>query len=427
MAFTTIPISQPDAQPAAPGRAEGVARNRSRRHPQWTRFLGCWRRVGAVASGQRTRTLLFELVVLAAVLAVVGAEAPRLATAVGDGLARLAHPDLVGLSAAAAADAVSLVALSQVPRLLLARAGVRLGRVEALVLTLASNGMAVVLPAGTVTSSVWLARQYARRGARLAVATWVVLAAGFAEAVTLIGVLLVGAFVGRVVAPVLVAVVTVVFVVATAGFVALVHRAEGAGATVSQRGASQRGPLPAAPPVRQRLAGRLAGLVGETAGQRAGWRTGTAVLFACGVNWLADAACLGSVFVLLRLPVPWRALLVAYAAGQLVGSLVPVPGGLGAVEGGMTGVLVAFGVAAGPALAAVAVYRLLGYWFPTMAAVPSYGLAQRLGVVERPPELAPAGAEGAPGPGWRAAERALAGGAGIEPATFGSKVRRSAN
>jgi uncharacterized protein (TIRG00374 family) len=101
------------------------------------------------------------------------------------------------------------------------------------------------------------------------------------------------------------------------------------------------------------------------------------VLAACLVNWLADAGCLTGAFLVLRMPVPWKALLLAYAAGQLAGAVVPLPGGLGAVEGGMIGVLVVFGVGAGPAVAVVAVYRLIGYWGPLLVALPGYGWARR--------------------------------------------------
>jgi len=53
------------------------------------------------------------------------------------------------------------------------------------------------------------------------------------------------------------------------------------------------------------------------------------------------AACFG----LAGLSVPWRGLLFAYVAGQLAGRLVPLPGGMGGVEGGMFGALTLTGTA----------------------------------------------------------------------------------
>ena len=61
-------------------------------------------------------------------------------------------------------------------------------------------------------------------------------------------------------------------------------------------------------------------------------------------------------------PWPWRGLLFAYAAGQLAGRLVPLPGGLGGVEGGVLGALTLTGISPAAAAAAVIVYRVAGYW-----------------------------------------------------------------
>jgi len=70
------------------------------------------------------------------------------------------------------------------------------------------------------------------------------------------------------------------------------------------------------------------------------------------------AACFG----LAGLSVPWRGLLFAYVAGQLAGRLVPLPGGMGGVEGGMFGALTLTGTASATAAAAVIVYRVAGCW-----------------------------------------------------------------
>jgi len=49
---------------------------------------------------------------------------------------------------------------------------------------------------------------------------------------------------------------------------------------------------------------------------------------------------------------------MGYFVGML-GNLLPLPGGVGGVEGGMVGTFVAFGEPAGPALVAVLAYRLV--------------------------------------------------------------------
>jgi hypothetical protein len=56
-------------------------------------------------------------------------------------------------------------------------------------------------------------------------------------------------------------------------------------------------------------------------------------------------------------------IVVAYFVGTLANTL-PLPGGIGGVEGGMIGALAAFGVDPGLALIAVLAYRGFAFWLP---------------------------------------------------------------
>jgi uncharacterized protein (TIRG00374 family) len=56
----------------------------------------------------------------------------------------------------------------------------------------------------------------------------------------------------------------------------------------------------------------------------------------------------------------------------MLANLLPLPGGIGGVDGGMIGALVAFGVGGGLALIAVLVYRLLAFWLPSVPGVIAY-------------------------------------------------------
>jgi uncharacterized protein (TIRG00374 family) len=340
-----------------------------------------WRRAVALAGRHRALVLVVgELVVLATVLSLLGSRIPALVSSTGTYLDQLRHPSPLGLTAAVSAEAVSLFAVSMMPRLLVGAHGVRLRRRDAVAVGLTANGLAVVLPGGSVPSSVWLAHQLTRRGARAGLAAWTVLASGFASTVTLIVILLVGAGLASVISPVLAAALAVAVLAGALGFLGLVHRVDVLAAWSDRR--QTRGPV-------DRLVARFVSLAGEATRWRAGWRTGAAVLFAAATNWLADAACLVSVFVLVDASVPWRSVLVAYAAGQLLGAVVPLPGGLGAVEGGLVGTLVALGSPAGPVILVVAIYRLIGYWLPAAAALPAYSWARREPVVAgRPPASA---------------------------------------
>jgi hypothetical protein len=75
-----------------------------------------------------------------------------------------------------------------------------------------------------------------------------------------------------------------------------------------------------------------------------------------------DVFVLIGAFGLLGLPVPWRAVLFAYGAAQVAGSLAPVPGGVGFVEGGMIGAFALAGSGLSGAILAVIVYRAITCW-----------------------------------------------------------------
>jgi len=62
---------------------------------------------------------------------------------------------------------------------------------------------------------------------------------------------------------------------------------------------------------------------------------------------------------------------MAYFVGTLANTL-PVPGGIGAVDGGMIGALIGFGVDAGIAIVGVLAYRLLSFWLPVIPGVIAY-------------------------------------------------------
>ncbi len=55
---------------------------------------------------------------------------------------------------------------------------------------------------------------------------------------------------------------------------------------------------------------------------------------------------------------------VSYLVGSALGSVAPVPGGLGVTEATLIGGLTSFGVTSGPAIAGVLAFRLLTFWLP---------------------------------------------------------------
>jgi uncharacterized protein (TIRG00374 family) len=108
------------------------------------------------------------------------------------------------------------------------------------------------------------------------------------------------------------------------------------------------------------------------------------VRFALGALRRPDAAMIGTVswwgFNIAVLYAAFRAfgdappaavLIMGYFVG-LLGNLLPLPGGVGGVDGGMIGAFVAFGVDGGDAFVAVFVYRLFAFWLPSIPGAIAY-------------------------------------------------------
>lgn len=81
------------------------------------------------------------------------------------------------------------------------------------------------------------------------------------------------------------------------------------------------------------------------------------LVFDIAVLW----ACLRAVGV----SAPVFALVLGYQIGYLA-NLVPIPGGVGALEGGLLGALLLYGLPAAPTAAAVVLYHAIALWLPTL-------------------------------------------------------------
>ncbi|HEY5319016.1 MAG TPA: flippase-like domain-containing protein, partial [Solirubrobacteraceae bacterium] len=87
--------------------------------------------------------------------------------------------------------------------------------------------------------------------------------------------------------------------------------------------------------------------------------------------WGFDIAVLGVCFHAFGANVPVAVLVAGYFIGTL-GSLLPLPAGIGGVEGGMIGAFVAFGLHASTAIIAVLAYRAISFWLPTLPGIAGY-------------------------------------------------------
>lgn len=108
-------------------------------------------------------------------------------------------------------------------------------------------------------------------------------------------------------------------------------------------------------------------------------REGQRALAAAAVYWAGDVVCLGAALHSVGEPLPVAELALAYATGY-VAMILPLPlAGVGGVDAAMTFALTAVGVPLAPALVAVAVYRLFGFWVPTIPALAELALLPRAG------------------------------------------------
>ncbi len=116
--------------------------------------------------------------------------------------------------------------------------------------------------------------------------------------------------------------------------------------------------------------------------RRRDWR----VLGAVGY-WVFDTMVLWACFRALGANPGVPVVMMAYLIGQLGGEL-PIPGGMGAIDGGLIGALALYGVAFAPATAAVLAYRAISLWLPALIGSVDFVLVRRR--LDEPIQLRPA-------------------------------------
>lgn len=112
--------------------------------------------------------------------------------------------------------------------------------------------------------------------------------------------------------------------------------------------------------------------------------------------WAFDNAVLWATLRAFDVHVPLTVVLMGYLIGQL-GGLLPIPGGIGGIDGGLIGTFVVYGSPAAGTTAAVLAYRLVLFWLPlVVGAVAFVSLRRAIDQPGRPdlcrePSPSPAG------------------------------------
>jgi uncharacterized protein (TIRG00374 family) len=315
---------------------------------------------------RRGKTTVGIAVAAAAALAgAVVAERSQLS----ESFAVLGHLRWSWIPAALVLEVVSMAAFAGMFRRLLTAGRVRHGRMSMLATVFAANAVSVTVPiAGPELATAVLFRRFTRHGADGLLAGWVLLAGGVITTATWTLILAGGGLAsGRALATAITIPYVLVSVAAVA-VAALAIRQPRLRAALERHVARVLGPA-------TRLLRRP---VADPAQTVRGWteRMGALRLPASGwahasgaalTNWLTDAGVLAVSVLAVGAAIPWRDLLLVYAAGVTARSLSVTPGGLAITEGALSVSFVASGLRTGQALAAAVLYRLVSFWLVAVA------------------------------------------------------------
>ncbi len=92
--------------------------------------------------------------------------------------------------------------------------------------------------------------------------------------------------------------------------------------------------------------------------------------------WAFDNAVLWATFNAFGESPALSIILLGYLIGQL-GGLLPIPGGVGGIDGGLIGTLLVFGTPLAATAAAVLAYRVILIWLPLIIGGPAFASLRR--------------------------------------------------
>ncbi len=321
------------------------------------------------ASPRRGGRRLARAVAAAFAVAALSAAGIAKRAALAASLTVLGHLHWIWIPVTVVLESASLVAFAIMLRQLLAAGGAKVGVRPMLATALAANALSVSVPlAGPELATAFTFRRFTRQGADAPLAGWALLAGGVVSSAAAAVVLAGGGLASGKILVTAVAVPGGVLAVAVLAVVAAAARqprllgALERPAAWTLRHGSRLFRRPASDP-RQTIrvwTGRL----GSLRLPPSGWMTVTGLALA---NWLTDAAVLAASIYAAGAAVPWHLLLLVYGSGIAAQSLNLTPGGLGIAEGTLGVALVATGLHAGQALAAVLLYRLASFWLAAFA------------------------------------------------------------
>ncbi len=290
-------------------------------------------------------------------------------SALAASLAVLGHLHWIWIPVVITLESASMAAFAIMLRRLLAAGGASVGVRPMLATAYAANALSVSVPlAGPELGAAFTFRRFSRQGADAPLAGWTLLAGGVVSSAAAALVVVGGGLSSGNILVTAVAVpggMLAVAALAVLGAAARRPRLRGAlerPAAWTLRHGSALFRRPAGDP-RQTIRA-WAERLGSLRLPPSGWIIVTGLALA---NWLADAAVLAVSIHATGAAVPWHVLLLVYGSGIAAQSLNITPGGLGVAEGTLALALVAAGLRASQAVAAVLLYRLASFWLVASA------------------------------------------------------------
>jgi uncharacterized membrane protein YbhN (UPF0104 family) len=217
--------------------------------------------------------------------------------------------------------------------------------------------------AGGLALGAWILRRRGMSGERIgrrSVAFFLIKSSVNFVAVAVLGTLLALHIIGPRLSPGLTIVPAVLSVLTIAAILVVPRFGEGKGAGAD----ASKG--------RRGAAAARRWLVGGTAEAAAILRSGEALVFIGSIGyWAFDNAVLWATFNAVGDAPPLSVILIGYLIGQ-IGGLLPLPGGVGGIDGGLIGTLVVYGAPVAATAAAVLAYRLILFWLPIVLGGPAF-------------------------------------------------------
>jgi uncharacterized membrane protein YbhN (UPF0104 family) len=281
-----------------------------------------------------------------------------------ESLQKLAGLDWTWFLAAIAAECISLTAFGLSRRRLLRADGHKAGFASVMAITYASNALSMTVPfAGAQLAVVFSYRQFRRRGLGQAITSWALAVSAILSMSALAVVLVAGSLASGASVATAVGFAGAAVLILPAVAILLALRNQQLRRTLSvalARVFTAVRRLARRPP--GHAAGALEDILDRVASIRMPWPRYAEVFGLALLNWIGDCACLALAIRATGQPVPWGGLLLAYAAGAVVGSTGLTPGGFALVEATLTAALVAAGMNSSAALSSVLAYRLVNFW-----------------------------------------------------------------